>query len=94
MLNLFTCITPCSFAADGELVTLDKEQFLESFTRALFDESPHGKKIKICIGKYGQAVKNIKAFETHKSMFNIYTKVYRWFSMYDKMTEIMNNHFQ
>jgi len=43
--------------ADGEMVTVDKEKYLETYTRALFDESPHSKKIKIHIGSATEYMK-------------------------------------
>merc|ERR1719239_1323061 len=36
--------------ADGEVVTVDQEKYLESFTGDLVSKSPHGSKIKIHIG--------------------------------------------
>jgi len=36
--------------ADGELVTVDIDPYLETFTRDLYKQSPHGAKIKVVIG--------------------------------------------
>jgi len=52
--GMFTGYSALSMAevlpADGELITVDKEAFLEGFTGDNLKKSPHGKKIKIHIG--------------------------------------------
>ncbi|XP_012935011.1 uncharacterized protein LOC101846488 [Aplysia californica] len=55
-IGMFTGYSALSMAealpADGELVTVDFERYLENFTGDLLRESPHSKKIKIFIGEF------------------------------------------
>jgi len=60
-IGMFTGYSALSMAevlpADGELVTVDKEKFLETYTGERLNASPHGKKIKIHIGSATEFMK-------------------------------------
>ncbi|XP_005105715.1 O-methyltransferase MdmC [Aplysia californica] len=70
-IGMFTGYSALSMAealpADGELVTVDLEEYLETFTGSLLRESPHSKKIQISIGSPSdymrEAVKAGKTFD-------------------------------
>lgn len=40
------------FSADGEVVTIDQDEYLKTFVEDLLVKSPHGKKVKIVLGVY------------------------------------------
>lgn len=87
-IGMFTGYSALSMAealpADGEVITVDTEKYLESFTGSLLKASPHSKKIHIHIGPatefMRQQVKEGKTFDfifldAEKSEYEEYMKV-------------------
>jgi len=64
-IGMFTGYSALSMAealpADGEVVTVDAEKYLEGFTGSLLKESPHSKKIHIHIGSALEYMKKLIA---------------------------------
>ncbi|XP_012942052.1 O-methyltransferase MdmC [Aplysia californica] len=73
-IGMFTGYSALSMAealpADGELVTLDFDKYLETFTGSLLRESPHAKKIQIFIGSLSDYMKDtVKAGKSFDLIF-------------------------
>jgi caffeoyl-CoA O-methyltransferase len=58
--GMFTGYSALSMASglpeDGELYTCDISEEFQKFAQRYFDESPHGKKIRVLLGKAGESI--------------------------------------
>ncbi|XP_059174492.1 uncharacterized protein LOC131954762 [Physella acuta] len=54
--------------ADGEVITIDQDEYLKTFVEDLLVKSPHGKKVKIVLGK---ALDLIEKMSKNKEVFDI-----------------------